>query len=142
MAPVFILQTRLSPGARRRIADKRNTVYLSAASSWEITIKYSIGKLPLPEGDASRVEYLEAVIAMNPDNKELLKRLDLLKNPPYEPTLPVEAEGERGVVYARTELDPGSHRLVVSATTVDGVEVGEERSAACVRLQELEVPHV
>jgi len=40
---------RLSPGARRRIADKRNTVYLSAASSWEITIKYSIGKLPLPE---------------------------------------------------------------------------------------------
>ncbi len=40
---------KLSQGARRRIADKRNTVYLSAASSWEIAIKYSIGKLPLPE---------------------------------------------------------------------------------------------
>ena len=40
---------KLSQSARRRIADKRNTVYLSAASSWEIAIKYSIGKLPLPE---------------------------------------------------------------------------------------------
>ena len=40
---------KLNQSARRRIADKRNTVYLSAGSSWEITIKYSIGKLPLPE---------------------------------------------------------------------------------------------
>ena len=40
---------KLSQSARRRIADKRNTVFLSAASSWEIAIKYSIGKLPLPE---------------------------------------------------------------------------------------------
>ena len=40
---------KLSQSARRRIADKRNIVYLSAASSWEIAIKYSIGKLPLPE---------------------------------------------------------------------------------------------
>ena len=40
---------KLSQSSRRRIADKRNSVYLSAASSWEIAIKYSIGKLPLPE---------------------------------------------------------------------------------------------
>ncbi len=40
---------KLSRNTRRRIADKRNTVYLSAASAWEIAIKYSIGKLPLPE---------------------------------------------------------------------------------------------
>jgi PIN domain nuclease of toxin-antitoxin system len=40
---------KLSQSARRRIANKRNTVYLSAASSWEIAIKYSIGKLTLPE---------------------------------------------------------------------------------------------
>jgi PIN domain nuclease of toxin-antitoxin system len=39
----------LSPNARRRIADKRNTIYLSAVSSWEIAIKYSIGRLALPE---------------------------------------------------------------------------------------------
>jgi PIN domain nuclease of toxin-antitoxin system len=40
---------RLSKHARRRIADRRNSVYLSAASCWEISIKYSIGKLVLPE---------------------------------------------------------------------------------------------
>lgn len=40
---------KLSRNVRRRIADKRNTIYLSAASSWEIAIKYSMGKLPLPE---------------------------------------------------------------------------------------------
>ncbi|MGB8427739.1 MAG: type II toxin-antitoxin system VapC family toxin [Desulfobacterales bacterium] len=40
---------KLNRQVSRRIADKRNTVYLSAASSWEIAIKYSIGKLPLPE---------------------------------------------------------------------------------------------
>ena len=40
---------KLSQNVRRQIADKRNTIYLSAASSWEIAIKYSMGKLPLPE---------------------------------------------------------------------------------------------
>ena len=29
--------------------DPENKVYLSAASLWEITIKYDLGKLPLPE---------------------------------------------------------------------------------------------
>ena len=40
---------KLGQSARRCIADRRNIVYLSAASSWEIAIKYCIGKLPLPE---------------------------------------------------------------------------------------------
>jgi PIN domain nuclease of toxin-antitoxin system len=40
---------RLKESARRQIADRRNEIYLSAASSWEIAIKYSIGKLGLPE---------------------------------------------------------------------------------------------
>ena len=40
---------KLSRSARRRIADRRNIIYLSAASAWELAIKYSIGKLPLPE---------------------------------------------------------------------------------------------
>ena len=40
---------KLCGTARRQIADKGNTVLLSAASSWEIAIKYSIGKLKLPE---------------------------------------------------------------------------------------------
>lgn len=40
---------KLSPGALRRIADRNNEIYLSVASLLEIAIKFSIGKLPLPE---------------------------------------------------------------------------------------------
>jgi PIN domain nuclease of toxin-antitoxin system len=31
------------------VEDRRNTLLVSAASSWEIAIKYSLGRLPLPE---------------------------------------------------------------------------------------------
>ncbi len=34
---------------RDQLAEPRNEVLLSAASSWEIAIKYALGKLPLPE---------------------------------------------------------------------------------------------
>jgi PIN domain nuclease of toxin-antitoxin system len=40
---------RLSKEIRRRILDMGNERVLSAASAWEIAIKYSIGKLELPE---------------------------------------------------------------------------------------------
>ncbi len=39
----------LAPEARQFIGDGRNEIFLSAASSWEIAIKYALGKLPLPE---------------------------------------------------------------------------------------------
>jgi PIN domain nuclease of toxin-antitoxin system len=39
--------------ARRAIADPRNTVYVSAASAWEIAIKVALGKLTVPP-DARR----------------------------------------------------------------------------------------
>ena len=40
---------KLNEVARREIIDRKNDVYLSAASSWEIAIKYSLGELVLPE---------------------------------------------------------------------------------------------
>ena len=40
---------RLSKQARRRILDIGNERVLSAVSAWEIAIKYSIGKLQLPD---------------------------------------------------------------------------------------------
>ena len=39
----------LSPGARNFIADGSNELFLSAASAWEIAIKFSRGRLRLPE---------------------------------------------------------------------------------------------
>ncbi len=51
---------RLNAKARTLIADRANTLYLSAASSWEIAIKSALGKLPLPE---SPVTYIPSRMA-------------------------------------------------------------------------------
>ena len=40
---------RLGKKTRSLLKSKENQLYLSAASSWEISIKASLGKLPLPE---------------------------------------------------------------------------------------------
>lgn len=40
--------SRLSPATRALLQDPENQLFLSAASSWEIAIKYALGKLPLP----------------------------------------------------------------------------------------------
>lgn len=46
---------RLSVGARNALVDPGNEVFLSAASAWEIAIKYAIGKLALPAPPAQFV---------------------------------------------------------------------------------------
>jgi PIN domain nuclease of toxin-antitoxin system len=40
---------QLSQTARELISDGRNEIFLSAASGWEIAIKYGKGRLELPE---------------------------------------------------------------------------------------------
>jgi len=50
----------LSSAARVAIGDNSNTVFVSAASAWEITTKHRIGKLP---GAASIVGDIGAVLA-------------------------------------------------------------------------------
>jgi PIN domain nuclease of toxin-antitoxin system len=39
---------QLSALARHLIGETNNSLYWSAASSWEISIKYALGRLPLP----------------------------------------------------------------------------------------------
>ena len=41
--------SRLPDFFREAILESENSVFLSAASVWEIVIKYNLGKLPLPE---------------------------------------------------------------------------------------------
>ena len=45
----FAQPSRLNQEAIAQIADEANELWLSVASIWEISIKVSIGKLPLPE---------------------------------------------------------------------------------------------
>lgn len=46
---------RLNAEALASITDRRNTLYLSAASAWEIAIKVALGKLALPAPVSSYV---------------------------------------------------------------------------------------
>lgn len=39
----------LSATARAALKDKDNSLHLSAASAWEISVKHALGKLPLPQ---------------------------------------------------------------------------------------------
>ncbi len=40
---------RLRTAARELVEDANTTLLLSAASTWEIAIKYALGRLPIPE---------------------------------------------------------------------------------------------
>lgn len=44
----FTEPERLGANASEAIRNRKNQLYFSAASSWEIAIKYRLGKLPLP----------------------------------------------------------------------------------------------
>ncbi|MGH7673486.1 MAG: type II toxin-antitoxin system VapC family toxin [Gemmatimonadales bacterium] len=46
---------RLAPSSRRLVTSADTELLLSAASAWEIAIKYAIGKLPLPSEPAALV---------------------------------------------------------------------------------------
>jgi len=53
---------QLSTKARVLIGDGHNTLYWSAASSWEVSIKYALGRMPLPEAPE---QFLPAEIEKN-----------------------------------------------------------------------------
>ena len=53
---------KLGGQARAAIGDPVNRVYVSAASAWEVAIKYRIGKLPMPRSPSL---WLPAELASN-----------------------------------------------------------------------------
>lgn len=62
------------------LADRANTVLLSAASSWEIAIKYRLGKLALPERPAEYVPErmrVSGVTALPVEHAHALRVADL-----------------------------------------------------------------
>ena len=53
---------QLSEKARELIGNGNNALFWSAASSWEVSIKYALGRIPLPE---SPEQFLPAEIEKN-----------------------------------------------------------------------------
>lgn len=46
---MFLTPSRISANVESLLKDANNEIFLSSASSWEISIKYGIGKLKLPD---------------------------------------------------------------------------------------------
>lgn len=57
---------RISRRAREVLADPRQPIFLSAATSWEVAIKFAAGKLALPEPPASYVPNRMATQGLRP----------------------------------------------------------------------------
>jgi PIN domain nuclease of toxin-antitoxin system len=73
----------------KTIRDPANEVYLSAASFWEIVIKYQIGKLPLPGAPetyipAQRARHLIASLPVDEASVAELSGLPLLHQDPFD----------------------------------------------------------
>jgi PIN domain nuclease of toxin-antitoxin system len=47
---LFGQSKKIKPRYRTQIVDPRNEVFVSAVSTWEVSIKVAIGKLSLPDG--------------------------------------------------------------------------------------------
>jgi len=74
---------RFSARARRIVEDTSQTLYLSAASAWEIAIKHALGKLRLPEPPASYVPSRLASLGVRPLAIELSHTLRVAALPPH-----------------------------------------------------------
>jgi PIN domain nuclease of toxin-antitoxin system len=74
---------RINSPARRLIVEGREELYLSAASSWEISIKWALGKLPLPEPPARYVPMRLASQGIRPLPIAHAHALAVAELPPY-----------------------------------------------------------
>lgn len=86
--------------ARQLIEDERTELFLSAASSWEIAIKWQLGKLPLPDDPASYVParmQTSAVngLAISHAHSLHVSELPKLHRDPFDRLLVAQAQIER-----------------------------------------------
>jgi PIN domain nuclease of toxin-antitoxin system len=99
----------LSDLARDVFVNPGNEVYLSAVSTWEITIKHTIGRLPLPEAvekfiPAQREEHGVASLALQEEATLHLTRLPEMHKDPFDRMLICQAIVHGLVILTPDEL--------------------------------------
>ena len=87
---------QLDPAAKQAIQDGANEVFLSVVSVWEITIKYGLGKLPLPDSPdvflpAQRLAHGVESLALDEGSVGELVRLPHLHRDPFDRMLIAQA---------------------------------------------------
>jgi len=95
---------RLSEATLAILTNRDNALYLSAASAWEIAIKYQLGKLPLPCPPGEFVPQRLARDGVNPLPVELghalyVARLPPLHRDPFDRLLVAQAQLEGMCLY-------------------------------------------
>jgi len=86
----------LSPRARELFRSPESDVYLSSVSAWEIAVKHSLGRLPLPEPPgrfvpAQREAHGVESLALDEESVLQVGRLPLLHRDPFDRMLVCQA---------------------------------------------------
>ena len=86
----------LSPRAKGLFVNPENDVYLSVASTWEIAVKYKLGKLPLPESPEKyipqkREQHDIETLSLNEEATLYLPKLPDLHRDPFDRILICQA---------------------------------------------------
>ena len=97
---------QLSKAATLLFLDQNNERYLSAASAWEISIKYASGRLPLPERPdiyVAMIREASGIASLDIDEESALHagRLPNLHSDPFDRMLVAQA-----IVHGMTILTP------------------------------------
>jgi PIN domain nuclease of toxin-antitoxin system len=87
---------RLPIHLQNSIRDLNNDVYLSCVSVWEVTVKYQLGKLPLPESPEiylpkQRQQHLINTLTLDEESVAQLLNLPLLHRDPFDRILICQA---------------------------------------------------
>jgi len=99
----------LSDDARALFVGPRNEIYLSSVSTWEIAIKNSLGKLPLPEPPAKFVpaqckQHGIDSLSLDEEATLHLTRLPVLHKDPFDRMLVCQAIVHHFVILTLDEL--------------------------------------
>ena len=105
----FLDETVISPGARAAIADEANDTFVSAATAWEIAIKFKTGRLPSAAPLMANLEeaILEGGFAGMPvtlRHGELAGSLPLHHKDPFDRVLIAQAQVERLTLISNERL--------------------------------------
>lgn len=87
---------QLSEDSRRLIINPDNEVLLSAASAWEIAVKNSLGRLPLPDDPARYIPKLRRAhgidsLPLDEESTLYLGKLPALHRDPFDRVLVCQA---------------------------------------------------